>query len=131
MRFFLILLLVGLASGCGSGPELAKVKGRIVKDGQPLDLPSGIQAAVTFTPILDGKPDDTKSVSAVMTATGEFELVASGGTVPTGKFHVSLLIVGKAGEKYKPFAAPTTTPLRAELKAGPNDIVLDLAKANG
>jgi len=67
--------------------------------------------------------------SALIGPDGTFELVAAGGSVPPGMYRVSLDIVipGKAGERFKPFAG-TGSPLRRELKPGSNDLVIDLSK---
>lgn len=131
MRFLILAASLGLLAGCGGGPPMAKVKGRVVDGGKPIELPTGTQAAVTFTPVKDGAPDNNASRSAVMETDGTFELHESGGQVMAGKFHVSLLVTGKAAEKYRTFASPASSPLRAELKAGANDIVIDLSKPNG
>lgn len=60
------LLVVALfASGCGAdGPQLGKVNGRVILDGQPLP-----NAFITFTPEKPGRPSMAKSDTA-----GQYEL---------------------------------------------------------
>jgi len=118
-----------LAAGCGGG--MAKVKGQIVDGGQPLTFPSNT-ASVQLSPIgEDGKADMSKVYGCVVNGDGSFELLASGGEVPAGKYQVSVEITAKQGfERAKQFSA-SAKPLVREFKSGPNELVIDLSKPEG
>jgi hypothetical protein len=125
----LAVALVALAtSGCGGG--MAKVKGRLVSNGQPMTVP-GMTVGVVFTPVgADDKPNPTKAYTAVVNEDGSFELVASGGEFPAGKYQVAITATGKMAAQLKAFAGPNS-PIRREFKSGENDIVIDVAKPDG
>lgn len=115
-------LLALLASGCGS--EAAKMKGRLVEHGQPKEFPPTV-ASVQFTLIVDGKPNPSKSYPAVVNTDGTFEVLASGGQLPPGTYEVE--IRGPIGDKKG--AAPLI--LKREIKAGQNELTIDVAKPDG
>ena len=131
MRLALGSLLCLIALGCGSGA--ARVKGRVVENGTPLQLEPGTQVSLKLSPIgTDDKPDPAKFYTAMLNADGTFEITVSGGELAPGKYQVSLdaFAAGKMKTKLKPFAL-TGSKLRTELKAGSNDITVDLAKPEG
>ena len=118
-------------SGCGTDP--ARIKGRLLDNGMPLAVAaSGAPQSVVFIPLGPDGSDLGRMYSATLGPDGTFELVAAGGSVPPGKYRVSLDIAlpGKAGERFKRFAG-TGSPIRTELKPGSNDLVIDLAKPEG
>jgi hypothetical protein len=120
-------VLALIVTGCGSG--MAKVKGKIVENGQPKSF-GAFSASIQFTLIgPDGKPDTTKMYSAVVDQDGSFELVASGGELPAGTYQVAIEMPLKKGDRPQ-FAGPNS-PLRRELKSGSNDLTIDLAKPEG
>jgi hypothetical protein len=122
-------LVALVVSGCG-GEQKAKVKGRLVSNGQPMTFPA-TQVAVVFTPMgADGKPEPTKSFTCVVNEDGSFELNASGGQLPTGNYQVSIQAMGKLATQMKPFAG-TASLVRRELKPGSNEITIDVAKPDG
>ena len=112
-RLLPVLLLSATAmTGC-SGGGMGKVKGKLVENGQPTTFPS-TQASIQLSPIgPDGKPDLTKIYSAVVNPDGTFEVVASGGEVPTGMYLVAIEMTGKGGERYKQFSANSSAIRRA------------------
>ena len=119
--FLLVALLAGLCSGCSEGK--ARVKGKIVENSQPMTFGAN-QAALELTPIgPGGEADSNKMVGAVVNADGTFEVVASGGELPPGKYQIAFRGYGKLESKYK--AVP---PFQRELKSGTNELTLDLAK---
>ena len=120
-----------LLAGCGESS--GRLRGRVVENGQPTEIPG--QAALMFTRIGAGdKPDTSKSYTMAVEKDGTFEMVASGGALPPGRYMVTVETTakGKAGlAKYKePYKYPTS-PLRADVVAGPNDLIIDLAKPDG
>lgn len=122
--------LVGLVSGGCGGEEKAKVKGRLVNDGQPMTF-QAFQAAVVFTAVgPDDKPDSAKAFTAVVGEDGTFELVASGGEVPVGRYQLAIQAVGKTATQLQGFAGPSS-PIRRDLKPGPNELTIDVAKPAG
>ncbi|MBA4188178.1 MAG: hypothetical protein C0467_09190 [Planctomycetaceae bacterium] len=123
--------LVVIVSGCGTDP--ARIKGRLLDNGQPLAIPaSGAPQSIVFVPLGADGSNQGRMYSATLGPDGAFELVAAGGSVPPGNYRVSLDITlpGKAGERFKPFAG-TGSPIRRELKPGSNDLVIDLSKPEG
>lgn len=128
-RAFVLIALAALAAGgCAEGK--ARVKGRVVSGGQPMTFPN-FQAAVVLAPCgPDDKPDQARSYTCVLGADGSFELVASGGEVPPGRYQVALQTVGKASEQLKTIASPNS-PVRRDLKPGPNELTIDVANPAG
>jgi hypothetical protein len=127
-RALMALALLALAAGCGSGK--ARVKGRLVENGQPQKF-GATQVALEFVPLgADGKPEQGKSYTAVVNEDGTFEVVASGGELPPGTYQVAVTAMGTLRTKYRAFAAPTSA-IRREIKAGKNDLTIDLAKPEG
>jgi len=120
-RTLLIAAFSFLVLGCEGGK--AKVKGRVVENGQPMSFVSN-QAALEISPInAEGEPDKTKMFTAVVNEDGTFEVFASGGELPTGKYQVAFRAYGKLVDKYRLIA-----PVQRELKAGMNELTIDLAK---
>lgn len=131
MRSLLVLAAAAaLASGgCGGGTP-AKVKGRLVSDGQPLSVPAS-QVAVTFTAQGGGgDKGGPASYTAQVAEDGSFEVVVSGGQMPPGTYKVEIVAVGKLKEKFKGMVGDKS-PVRRELKPGPNEVVIDVAKPEG
>ncbi len=129
-RALLVVALVGLAAGGCGGPKLAKVKGRLVTNDQPMEFPP-TAAAVVFTPLNDGgTPDPSKSFTAVVNEDGSFEVLASGGQLPVGKYQISIQAMGKLKEQLKKFGEGVS-PVRRDLQPGPNELVIDFAKPEG
>jgi hypothetical protein len=124
--YFAAGLAVVLA-GCGTDP--ARIKGRVLDNGQPVAVPSsGTPQSIVFESVgADGS--GSRMYSAMLSADGTFELVAAGGSVPPGEYRVSfdVTLPGKDGEKFKRFRG-SGSPIRRELKPGSNDLSIDLAK---
>ncbi|MBM3979993.1 MAG: hypothetical protein FJ304_06860 [Planctomycetes bacterium] len=129
-RALLFVALVGLtAGGCG-GPKLAKVKGKLVTNDQPMTFPLA-SAGVIFTPLsAEGTPDPSKAFTAVINEDGTFEMLASGGQLPPGKYQISIQAQGKLKEQLKKFGEGVS-PVRRELQPGPNELVIDFGKPEG
>jgi hypothetical protein len=122
----ILVLSTVLVCGCG-GATTATVKGKLIENGQAMKFDMN-QAAVQLTLVSpEGKLDDSHSYTAVVNQDGSFEVIASGGQLPLGKYQVGLQIRGDNNEKYKKYAAPES-PLRREIKGGSNHLDLDLAK---
>ncbi|HEY1186970.1 MAG TPA: hypothetical protein VGE74_04900 [Gemmata sp.] len=125
-RAILALVLIALAAtGCGAAP--AKVKGRLVSNGEPMSV-SG-QVAVTFT-ALNGDGTGGRSFTAMVNPDGTFDVVVSGGELPPGLYKVSIVAVGKAADNYKGLVGDKS-PVRRELRPGPNEITIDVSKPEG
>jgi hypothetical protein len=116
-------LLALALSGCGD-PPMAKVKGRILENGQPKTFPA-TSHSVEITPLDEsGTPNKGKAFTAVVNEDGTFQVIASGGLLPVGTytFAVRGMFVKKKGGAEPPAS-------KRELKSGDNnDITLDLAK---
>jgi hypothetical protein len=124
---YLTAALVVVLAGCGTDP--ARIKGRVLDNGQPLSVPgSGAPQSIVFES-LGGEAGAGRMYSAMLNPDGTFELVAAGGSVPPGEYRVSfdVTLPGKDGEKFKRFRG-SGSPLRRELKPGSNDLTIDLSK---
>jgi hypothetical protein len=133
----LIAVGAGLLVGCGCGGGPARVKGRVVENGQPVVLEPGEQASVVFYPDAGGKPGD-RAYAAGVNPDGTFELVASGGELPPGSYLVSLEVNPGNQEAKKPKSVTGIARFKDryklvkwELKPGTNDLTIDLAKPTG
>ena len=118
----------------GCGDSLGRVKGRVVQNGQPMQVEG--QAALMFYLLgPDGKPDPEKSYPVPLNPDGTFELLASGGRVPAGNYLLTVEVNAKPGNagiaKYKGRYTLPNSGLRAEVKSGSNDLVVDLEKPTG
>jgi hypothetical protein len=123
MRFtFLLVGFIALvAIGCGSDAT-ARVKGRLVENGQPKTFPPSTYS-VEIAPLdASGKPDANKMYTAVVNADGSFEMLASGGKIIPGKYEFS--VRGGAASKKGPPPKGSTR----DIVSGENDITLDIAK---
>jgi hypothetical protein len=114
-----------LALGCGGG--VGRVKGQVVEGGKPLPVEG--QVALMFELIgPDGKPDEIKSYPVPLNKDGSFELVASGGTVPPGTYRVTVQVNGR--KEASGIARYKGQSLTQEVKAGSNNLTIDLAKSS-
>jgi hypothetical protein len=130
-RVAAVVALLVLA-GCGGGGP-AKIKGRVLENGQPVSVPG--QASLVFAPAgPDGKAGD-KAYAAGLNPDGTFELVASGGEVPPGDYVVSFEVSGGKGTGDAPTGLAkyraSFKNVKQTLAPGMNDLTLDLTKPNG
>jgi len=118
------------AVGCGKSAPTGKVKGKVLLNDKPYS-----DAAVTFM-----DPQSGKAGSADIRPDGTFELTTP---LPTGKYTVFLAPKAVSGsadttEAPKPISidqtvpqkywSDTTSDIRAEIKAGENDVPVILKK---
>jgi hypothetical protein len=121
---------VAVCLGCGSSN--GRIKGQIVENGQPVEIDG--QAALMFY-LLDssGRPDPAHSYPMPLLKDGSFELVASGGEVPPGKYMVTFDVNAPPSEtglgRFRGRFAYPDSPLRQEIKAGTNQVTIDVAKS--
>jgi hypothetical protein len=66
----------------------------------------------------------------VVNADGTFELLASGGELPAGRYQLAIQALGKLKSQMTKFAPPQS-PIRRDLAAGENDITIDVGKPEG
>lgn len=123
--------LLFFVAGSGCGESSGKLKGRVVENGTPVPVP--FQAALMFTAVdANDKPIQMKSYTVNLDPEGTFELFASDGSLPTGKYMVSIESPMPAGStgllKYKTALKYPGSKLRVELVRGMNDLTVDLAK---
>jgi hypothetical protein len=147
LRGFLLtsLIVSGLAvTGCepsaATSPNNKKVvlapKGRIVRDGAPLKVPTGRalppgDSGFRVTFIRLGPTDAGKQISANVLGDepGGFELLGQDGKpIPPGRYRVAVVVGPEGGRdqlggKY----GPDNSPIEVEVKEG-EDLVIDLAK---
>lgn len=114
------LCLAVLVAGCGPGK--ARVKGRVTEGGQPASFPP-TAAAIQIAPIgSDGEPDPARAFTAVVNEDGTWEVLASGGELPTGEYEIAFQATGKLKGKFQ------SKPVRQQLKAGTNEVTIDVTK---
>jgi hypothetical protein len=123
------MICAAVMLGCGS--TQGKVKGRVVENGQPVEIDG--QAALMFYLIgADGKPSPAKSYPVPLNKDGTFELVSSGGEVPPGTYLVSLDVNAPPSEtglgRLRGRFPYPDSKLRQEIKAGMNQVTIDVAK---
>ena len=130
MRNFILFIAfaAALALGCGGS---SRVKGRVVENGTPITIDG--QAALMFYLVgEDGKPNPSRSYSIPLSVDGSFELVSSGGEVPPGIYLVTLEVNAPKATKgigrFKGLFTFPNSPLRQEVKAGKNEVTIELAK---
>ena len=125
MRFALLsaVFVTILAAGC-SGGSTGRVKGKLLENGQPKTFPVSTYAVMLTLIGPNGEPDLTKSFTAVVEADGSFEVHASGGALPVGTYQVTIQSPMQKGGT--PKAIPPSA--KREIKAGMNEITLDIAK---
>jgi len=130
MRALLLPTVLVALAACGCGGGMAKVKGQLVENGNPMTFPP-TQVAIELALIgEDGKPDASKAYTAVVNPDGSFEVVASSGEVKPGTYQVGIHASGKLGSRLKAFAPPTSS-IRREIKPGANTLTIDLARPEG
>ncbi len=132
----------------GCGENAGKLKGTVVDGGKPVGS-EGQQVSLSFHPMKpDGSFDPSNCSTAVLNTDASFEFVASGGTLPPGKYKVVISSVGSAEgppalgkEKKKKSEKPAdrfaghstfaTSKLTVTVEPGKNEVVLDLSKPAG
>jgi len=127
-----VLVVALLLAGCGGGGP-AKIKGRVLENGQPVSVAG--QASLVFSPAgPDGKAGP-KAYAAGLNPDGTFELVASGGEVAPGEYVVSFEVSGGKGFGAAPTGLAkyrdTFKNVKQTLASGVNDLTFDLAKPGG
>lgn len=128
-KYILLALLAACAFGCGSSK--GRVTGKIVENGNPIKVEG--QAAVMFYLIgEDGKPDINKGYPVPLNEDGTFELIASGGQVPPGTYLITVEVNGPKSTtgmgRFKGRFPFPDSPLRQEVKAGRNNVTIDLGQ---
>jgi hypothetical protein len=127
MRTVLLCVALGAAlSALGCSDSKSRVKGQVVENGKPLPVEG--QVALMFDLVApDGTTDATRSYAVPLNPDGSFELMSSGGKVPPGTYRVSVMVNGpkaaSGAARYKGHH------LTQEVKAGSNNLTLDLAQS--
>ena len=142
------LLFGSVLALVGCGADAGRLKGTVVDGGKVVGS-EGQQVSLSFYAMKpDGTADAGNCSTAVLNADGSFEFIASGGTLPPGKYKVVIASVGSAEgpptlgkEKKKKSEKPVdrfaghstlaTTKLMVTVEPGKNEVVLDLAKPTG
>jgi hypothetical protein len=129
------LALGVLAAGCSKGPQLLKVKGKVVNNNKPLDL--GPQAGVTlvFIPVVEEEKPVVATYPTHLNPDGTFELTGKQGEgIPPGKYQIAVQIMtpkptAEVKEWNKTFEQGNS-PLFREITSE-EPLVIDLAKPTG
>ncbi len=118
-----VLLFISSLIGCGGGgPRIVKVSGMVLVDGQPLNLPQGVQAFIQFVPTgaraASGEIDPT---------TGRFTLTTAtpGDGCVVGQHKVAVIIRAMVGTESvslidERYAKPETSGITVQID-GPTD----------
>ena len=142
-----ILVCSALAiAGCGE--NAGKLKGTVVDGGKVVGS-EGQQVSLSFYAMKpDGTADAGNCSTAVLNADGSFEFVASGGTLPPGKYKVVIASAGsaegpptvgkekkkkseKSVDRFAGHSTFATSKLTVTVESGKNEVVLDLSKPAG
>jgi hypothetical protein len=124
MRFCASLLVLGLAllPGCGGGPALAPVKGRVTCKGQPVK-----EAAITFSPLGQSKDDREPGKPATGFTNSEGNFVLSTFRERDGalimKHRVTVVL-----DDTNPARCSRTKELTWEVTPGANEVNIELHK---
>ncbi len=116
---FAIAAISFACAGCGDNTT-GQVKGRLVENGEPKTFPP-TSYSVEFALFGPTDPEKMKLFTAVVDTDGTFQVHASGGKLPVGKYLVT--IRPPASKK-----AAARQPLEREIKPGMNEMTLDIAK---
>lgn len=116
---FAIAAILVACVGCGDNTT-GQVKGRLVENGEPKAFPP-TSYSVEFSLFGPTDPEKMKLYTAVVDTDGTFQVHASGGKLPIGKYLVT--IRPPASQK-----AAARQPLEREIKPGMNEFLLDIAK---
>ena len=124
MRVFSLFVAACLipCAGCGDNTT-GQVKGRLVENGEPKQFPPtsySVEFILTGGPV---EPENMKAFTAVVDTDGAFQVRASGGLLPVGKYEVTIR------PPFKTKIAASKTML-LEVKPGMNEYTFDIAKSN-
>src|SRR2546429_97189 len=119
------LLLLVAAAGCGSGPKVAPVTGKVTLDGNPL-----ANAYVSFQPLSGGKMDAAGGGSYGTTGTdGSYTLLMVESDKPgavIGKHRVDIRIKNEASDDRDPRLRPQAKVLPPRYNAN-SELTFDVA----
>ncbi|WP_162659575.1 hypothetical protein [Tuwongella immobilis] len=134
-------LLFGLMlltnSGCGDTGK-STLKGQLQKsDGSPFALQAGEQAFLTFCQVGEsGAINSEATYPAMVQGNGQFEVIASGGELPPGKYRVALQILAgsavtksgtpKQADRLKGAMSPEKSKTEITVQPGSNDLQIKL-----
>ena len=124
MRVISLFVAVCLVSSAGCGDNTTgQVTGRLVENGEPKQFPPtsySVEFVLTGGPV---EPENMKAFTAVVDTDGAFQVRASGGLLPVGKYEVTI-----RPPLNKKIAA--RSPMLREVKPGMNEYTFDIAKSN-
>src|SRR5262245_3730672 len=124
-RMALLGMIVFLTAGCGGGPKLVPVKGRVVfADGRPVTA-----ASISFSPDTDKENNSTLSATSLLQLDGSFTLrtYPHGDGAMVGSYRVTISL-GRGGRgNLAKYTRPKDTPLLIDIPPeGRTDLVLTL-----
>jgi hypothetical protein len=134
----MVLVLVNLACGCGdttlSAPATQLVKGRVIKNGEPLALEAEERLEITFFPDQKSGLPPGLMFTGVTQSDGTFEVAGPRGMgIPRGKYRIAVALLtvdanGKVSDKFQEAFSPANAPFEQEVMEYV-DVVLDVGKA--
>lgn len=130
---FRVLLLVSLGaitSGCGS--KLVTVKGKLTKDGQPLEVSDRGAVMITFIPYVEGGSEAAEGHSAPVMKDGSYHVLGRYGKgIAPGKYRIAVqhLDPYPRNDKLKGEFSTSQSPIIREVTGA--DLDIDLAKPSG
>jgi hypothetical protein len=118
-------------TGCGS--NMLKVKGRVVKAGQPFIIAPDESMRIVFVPSEPLSPDKYDSFFAIYSREdGSFRVTGKDGNgLPPGKYKVGLELLKHKNDEFKGAFSAKRSPFAFEVKSSSDEIVLDLAQIKG
>jgi hypothetical protein len=120
-----------LSAGCGS--NMLKIKGRIVKGGQPYVTAPDEGLRILFVPTVPPSPDRYDSFVAMYNRQdGSFQVVGKDGNgLPPGTYKVALELIKKKNDQFRGAYSAPKSPFLVEVNHGTGEVVIDLDKKGG
>jgi hypothetical protein len=123
---FLVVAVVALtASGCGDGQ--LRVKGRLLKNGQPLVIPQTTDIWITFVSIPVDGVGNLNYYGTCKRSDGTFTVAGRDGTgMKPGKYRVAIQMGTKTKDELKGAFSEEKSPFIVDVDFNTSEIVLDL-----
>ena len=129
---FVLLLLVALTAGCGSGR--VKARGRLLRDGQPLPADEPGVVHLVFIPLAEANPaaPEGSFVAEFHRSDATFRVTGRDGRgIPPGKYRIAVQVNRNRKDVFGGAFNAVNSPFVREVTSSGDEIVLDLEKPQG
>jgi hypothetical protein len=121
------LLLGLLATGCGSGPNMIKAKGRVVKGGQPYVPPEDQGLRIFFVPVQTPADHYESYMATFNKQDSTFVVIGRDGAgLPPGNYRVSVELLKQKADQFKKKYTGMRSPFTFEVNKENKELVIDL-----